>query len=108
MAKEEQFIEVPFGDGKPAMMRVRRYPARAERWAPTNAYAPCYALRAITHVPTGMRLGKDFRPRMAQIVCVVLDRILPGPTLEEILAQFTALPLPLRKWILLLKKGGRI
>lgn len=106
---KEEFIKVSWGDaedGYAPIRLARRFPCRAQRFVPTNAYGPIYALRSVTHVPTGTQIMRDLEPRVAQIICAVLDRILPGDTQQQVLAAFIELPLPLRKWILSLKYGG--
>lgn len=100
---ETKFVKAAF-DGM--MISIPRYPARAANWAPTG-FDDCSGWRSITHLPSGKKLADVQGRRLQEMLCAILDRILPGDTQDEVFASFIALPLELRAWVASWKKGGK-
>jgi hypothetical protein len=100
----ERAVEVAVGGIR---WPVEGFPARAEKWAPTASweYAP---LRAVTHLASGKKVADAMDARLAEILCAVCERILPGDTEEEVTASFFALPAEARRWLLGWKTGGSL
>ncbi len=101
----EEFIEAAFSAD--LKWPVRRFACRATRWAVTSEHCEIYALRSVTHIGSGKKFAGDLSPRAARAVAVILDRILPCASENEVMAAFLALPQPIRVWILSWRKGAK-
>ena len=76
-------------------LKVMRYVSRGVYFNPTTGNP-----RNVTHLSSGMKAAADVSCRLAEILCVVYDRLLPGElTCEQLTEKYDALPLEVRNWM---------
>ena len=97
------FIKAAIGNGR--TFRLRCFDGTSERFAVTESWAHA-PMRAVTHVATGMLVADRLQTRTAHYLASIFDRLLVSETVDELAAEFAALPLKIRFWAVQWRGGA--